>query len=711
MAMISNIISEFNPKGFNDAAKAAKSLERTFQDVGRKAGLAFAGLAAAGTLAAKAAIEDEAAQATLARTLTNVTGATSEQVKAVEDYITALTLATGVADDELRPSLDRLIRSTKDVAEAERLQALALDISAGTGKSLQQVTEALAKAHDGQFTSLKRLGVAVSDNIIKHKDFNAAAKQLASTFGGQMATNMETSAGKMRILQNSLKEAQETIGYALMPVVKSLSDIFQKMAPWIQQNADKIGTFIIVMGGISAAIWTTIKAWEAYKAISAIILAVTKLMAGAQAAQTVATVAQTAATEVQTGAQLALNAATYAFPATWIIGAIGLVAAALAFLAGKSAATGQTAGKAIGSKYVDGLHWSRTTAINETRKFGDNLRTTFDKTLPPSHFKLIGENVANSVAEGINQRSGFALDVIGRFGMSVDELLTQRWQEYADNQKALADQTAADVASAATAAAEAAKQKISDLVKDLKDKLQTAKDAYFEFRKSVQDTIAGSFDLKGASDAATKSGGSIIDELKKQAEKARGFTDKVNLLLSKGLSLEGIKQVLAAGFEAGGMIADQLLAGGTKAIEEANTIYEAMKKLGWQLGEEAATTFYQTGISNAKKMLEAIENEIKKGGASYKKLMKLMDQLATAAARTIKLSLEGAGVTVTTRSEPGFTIPGYNDITTTEAAVTGTSATGNTTIINVSGALDPESVARQIKTILQRSELRAGAYA
>ncbi len=123
-----------------------------------------------GVDAVKAAIEDEKAQISLAQTLKNVTKATDAQVKATEDYIDKTARATGIADDQLRPSLDRLVRSTQDVTKAQKLQQLALDIAAGTGKDLATVTEALGKAYDGNLGALKRIGVPLDENIIKTID-------------------------------------------------------------------------------------------------------------------------------------------------------------------------------------------------------------------------------------------------------------------------------------------------------------------------------------------------------------------------------------------------------------------------------------------------------------------------------------------------------------------------------------------------------------
>jgi hypothetical protein len=190
----------------------------------------------------KAAIEDEAAQAKLATTLENVTGATSAQIKAVEDYITQTALANGITDDKLRPSLDRLIRSTKDQTKAQELQTLALDIAAGTGKDLQAVSEALGKAYDGNLGALKKLGVGIDDSIIKSKDFDAAAAALSKTFEGQASKQAETFQGKMDRLSIAFGEAKETVGsYVLDALTPLLSAFVDKGIPAIQGFADNLG--------------------------------------------------------------------------------------------------------------------------------------------------------------------------------------------------------------------------------------------------------------------------------------------------------------------------------------------------------------------------------------------------------------------------------------------------------------------------------------
>jgi hypothetical protein len=82
----------------------------------------------------KAAIEDEAAQQRLANALKNVTDATDVQIAAIEKQILKTSLATGVADDKLRPAYQRLAIATGDLTKSQDLLSLALDISAATGE-------------------------------------------------------------------------------------------------------------------------------------------------------------------------------------------------------------------------------------------------------------------------------------------------------------------------------------------------------------------------------------------------------------------------------------------------------------------------------------------------------------------------------------------------------------------------------------------------
>lgn len=209
-------------------AKGTESFATQVSDVSAKVVKSFLAIGAAATALgvafAKAAAEDEQAANKLARTLEAVTDATDKQIKSVANYITQVSLATGITDDELRPAFERLARSTKDVDEAQTLLNLSLDLAAATGKPLEAVTNALAKAYDGSYTALGRLGLGLDANLLKSKDFDRIYKSLNETFGEFSERRSEETIVKFQRLQVAVSEAKEAIGAALLPFVQKLGD-------------------------------------------------------------------------------------------------------------------------------------------------------------------------------------------------------------------------------------------------------------------------------------------------------------------------------------------------------------------------------------------------------------------------------------------------------------------------------------------------------
>ena len=213
----------------------------------KKAGLAFAAAgAAAGAYAiklavdgVKAAIEDEAAQIRLATALKNATGATDEMIKSVEKQILKTSLATGVADDKLRPALQRLSLSTNDVTKAQDLLNLALDISQATGKGLDGVANALGKAYDGNTAALGKLGIGLSSAELKAMSFEETQERLSDLFGGAAAANAETFAGRLEILKVTFDEAKESVGAKLLPIIQQLVEfVVNQVVPALGKFAD-----------------------------------------------------------------------------------------------------------------------------------------------------------------------------------------------------------------------------------------------------------------------------------------------------------------------------------------------------------------------------------------------------------------------------------------------------------------------------------------
>ena len=251
-------------RGVAGAQNEVQSFGDKMGKFGKIAGAAFAAasaaaLAYAGVLlkqGVESAIADEAAQAKLATTLQNVTGATDAQIAAVEKQILNTSLLTGLTDDELRPSFERLVRATKDSDQALKLQSIAVDVAAGSGKSLEAVTNAMAKAAEGNTASLAKLGVGLTSAQLKTMDMDAITKQLGDTFANQAAVKADTFAGKMARLKVAIDEGKETIGSFVLDAITPMIDtIVNVVIPAVSSFIDSIGG----KEGITSAFMTFIE--------------------------------------------------------------------------------------------------------------------------------------------------------------------------------------------------------------------------------------------------------------------------------------------------------------------------------------------------------------------------------------------------------------------------------------------------------------------
>lgn len=280
------LISDWNPAGLNKARRDFEKLETT----GQKATLALkkafvpataalAGLAAASGIAVKAAAEDAAQQAELARQLRATTGATDEAIAANEDFIASMELAVAVSDAELRPALANLVRGTGDLSQAQDLMAIALDVSAATGKDLGAVTEAMAKAAQGQMTALQRLDPSLTAVIRSGASADEVFGAMADTFGGAAAESANTVEGRFSRMKIQLDNATESIGYALLPIVEKLLPVLERLATFVGDNTDLIVALGAGIGAFAGAIVAANIAMKAWTIISAATSAINAVLA------------------------------------------------------------------------------------------------------------------------------------------------------------------------------------------------------------------------------------------------------------------------------------------------------------------------------------------------------------------------------------------------------------------------------------------------
>lgn len=219
-----DIASEFKDNGFKKAAKASDALGKTFDKLAGRLGaaLSVAAITKFSKASIKAFAEDDKAAKRLSQTYKNL--GLSFQGAISNDYIDRLQRATGVADTQLRPALETITRATLDFNKSQEILNTALNVSAGSGLSLETVTTALSKAYLGQGTALGKLNIGIGQVESKTISFEDAISRLNYLFKGQAAAAANSYEGQLNRLRISADEAQETFGKHLVTAINRLNN-------------------------------------------------------------------------------------------------------------------------------------------------------------------------------------------------------------------------------------------------------------------------------------------------------------------------------------------------------------------------------------------------------------------------------------------------------------------------------------------------------
>lgn len=272
----------------------ARQAQQTFSKAGGKAskfatGLGKAALPAAALLAGlgamgKAAADDAQGQAVLANQLRKSTGAGDKQIANLEEWISKTTLATGVADDQLRPALASLARATGDVGTAQGSMTTVLDVAAATGKDVTTVADALAKGYAGNTGAIGKLVPGLDKATVKSGDMAAIMDELGKKTGGTAAAAADTAAGKWKRMQTALSETKEGVGAGLLPVLDSLTGMLAKFGGWAANNAGTVKVMAVGLGILAGAVLAVSGAMKVIRAATLAWQAATWLLNAAMAA-------------------------------------------------------------------------------------------------------------------------------------------------------------------------------------------------------------------------------------------------------------------------------------------------------------------------------------------------------------------------------------------------------------------------------------------
>lgn len=609
------------------------------------------GLAATGTLAAglfklsQGAIEDQKAQALLAQQLRQTTQATDDQIASVEKFIDTTARAVGVADDELRPAFQQLIRATGSVTKSQELLNLALDISAGTGKELSAITIALSRAATGQVSSLSRLGIPLSENTKKSKDFGAAVKELNAQFAGQAAVAADTFAGRLARAQIALAETGEEIGTAFIPVVeKSASTVATAANGFSSLNQATGGALAtltsygtLALGAVSA---TSLLAGQMIKMRTAFITAdgaVTKMGKSLKLAGLA--MATLAASDAVFSSINSARGATdkFDYALNELLGTFGKINGTTASPVGEATRAFRDMVKAqsdtlrFSNIWTD---WGKKVAIagGEAKRPIEDVDRAFNELLKKGGSQaamlLIADmqGLANSL-DRTSDRYKDTMMLVDRYRDKVNNLtaaqrgLTKVQIEQAEalqmQEQALEDAEKAQ--EAAARAAEDYKKRLEELRTSIRSgfapaldnanaKLKEAQQAFANYSNTVRDAVRSTYSLGGALDE----GETYLARLRKSSQDALSFAGNIQNLITMGISQDTLNMLLQSGAETGAAFAQELVNGGQAAVDEADALTESVKQAGVRAGTDAASSYYQEGVNLATSLVSGIDSVIKK---------------------------------------------------------------------------------------------------
>lgn len=223
-----NFLTKFDKKGLERATKELKGFDKTIA-TGAFRLKAFAkagGVAAAAGLAifAKKSIDAALAQEKLDKQLQLTLASIGQQfvLPEIKGFIADLQRATNVTEEELVPAFRQLVSQTGDVQSSQYLLQKALDTSAGTGKDLSTVLDAITKAAVGNYKSIGNLGIGFTAVEAKALGFSEVIQSL-DKYAGSAEAQTKTFQGQLKSFSISAGEATETLGQGFVTAISIIA--------------------------------------------------------------------------------------------------------------------------------------------------------------------------------------------------------------------------------------------------------------------------------------------------------------------------------------------------------------------------------------------------------------------------------------------------------------------------------------------------------
>lgn len=603
-------LRNFN-RGMNQAETRAKGLSGAMSGM---LGPALIGAAAAaGALATKlavdgvqAAIEDEASVTKLTKALENL--GMAHDTAPIEAYIDSLEQAYGIADTDLRNAYVQLARTTGDVEEANKALALALDVAAGSSKSLDSVVTALGKAYSGSTGSLAKLNTGLDAATIKTGDMAAITQRLGDLFGGSAQAQAQTFQGQLDRLKTAGENLTEAFGRGVLgafedtesqtsdlvttmaelePLLESLGKELGNTAGYVtdvigplvklnelfQETSESTGFLSIVMGGLKKTVYNTVNVW---KPLAEVVNAAT----GATKRSTmVFDDMETTLTAVGGGTLGLLGTIEDLTPVIDDNANSALRAAGSYYEYYKSLA----AAAQMASDFA-GTSGTVATAIKEGL-LGDPVTGVIEFTGPDKRFTSEIENVTRGY---------------GRQGQAAEEATQKNkklTEAYREQSKAL-ESTREDLANAIT-------------------ELDAASAKWQDYYDTIADGLAKGLDLTAAYESqfnreGEKTGVSLLEGFNRQVAHVEWFGNVLKAMQAQGADPAFIQEVAKLGPGIGGALGEQMVTEGV--VKTLSEKWVGVQSTIDTLAAGLVPTFLTQGVESATQLVNGLSETLGRQG-------------------------------------------------------------------------------------------------
>jgi hypothetical protein len=467
------------------------------------------------------------------------------------------------------------------------LTTLAADLASFNNTSVDEAITALAAGLRGESEPLRRFGVLLSEAEVQAKALemglagsikeitnqdkvlarNALILEQTTIQQGDFARTSEGAANQQRILAAEIENTKAQLGEGLLPAYQDLLKALIPAVEYLAENSEQVvqlGKFVAIASAGVIGLNTAVKLTSISIAVLTPILAGLRLGYITLAAATgSAAAAQALAELTYKNSRIAAILYTIALAAQNVVTIAltgGIKALTIALLSNPFTAVAAAAAILVGVLYK--LYQNTKAVREENEALASAIKATR---------KDDKEDVLSAKRH-----------VRARIGMT----------------KATNDLTVATVNyGGASAKSTKAADKAAEKLRKQQEALAATKKAFADYASGVKNALAAQFSFQSAFEAKGK--GSFLEALKKQAAAAIAFSGKIAKLVALGLSRGGLDQVLAAGPQVGGQIADELLAGGTGAVRDVNALVASVNAVTGQTGAAVSSALGgKTGSGN-----------------------------------------------------------------------------------------------------------------